>query len=95
MLGEQPHLRRPLRRTELGFHAETVLEGHFRQRDGDAAIGDIMCGIDQALAGQIGDALLQPRFHVKIQSGRRTPDGPQNLLRILRRAEFLLGMAVG
>src|SRR5256885_11269014 len=93
MLGKQAHLGWPLRGAEVRLDAEPVPKGHFAQRHSDSPVRDVMGGVDQALTGQLDNAFLEARLKVKVECRRETPDCPEDFFGVLRRAEFLLGMA--
>jgi len=58
-------------------------EGAFSQRDGQAAIGAVVCRFDDVLVDECKHAFLQCGFLLQVQGGRQSPNAAENFLRVL------------
>ena len=71
----------------LDSGADPVGECRLRQRNSDAAIGDVAGGAKQARLGQLGQQVVKAGFGIEIERRRRAPKAAKNHLRKFRAAE--------
>ena len=68
---------------QVGADPNLTAKASFRECDGDATIGEIAGGLEEAPIGELGQQAMQACFDCKIQAGRRAPQRAKDFAGIL------------